>query len=120
MTTENYTILDTLVAARELLTPRYAWTQWTSATDKSGRACRVNDPDAVAWCLSGAIERVGGTNSMLGNPTIVDRTISQLESTPTVGGRHLPSYNDDGRRTHASVLRLLDTTIDNLRKAPTT
>jgi hypothetical protein len=46
----------------ELLDTPDKWTQWWFARDKGGRAVEANDPEAVCYCLMGAVKRCYGDN----------------------------------------------------------
>lgn len=51
--------VETLKEARRLLGEgRHRWTKGALSRTASGDACMVNSPEAVSFCLSGAIQQV--------------------------------------------------------------
>jgi hypothetical protein len=47
--------MNRIKQARELLAQPGKWTQGRNARDADGDAARVNDPEAVCFCLQGAL-----------------------------------------------------------------
>jgi hypothetical protein len=95
------TTLETLKAARELITPKRAWTTGTLAkTSPEGKRVDYFSVDAKCWCSSGAIMRVNpqfnGWNYLL-----------DAMKTSTI-----PIFNDT--HTHAEVLAAFDEAIARL------
>jgi len=50
-------ILEVLRDARESISDPARWTQCVDARTETGKAVRFDDPDAVRWCLMGAVWR---------------------------------------------------------------
>src|ERR1017187_4999766 len=53
-------IVDTLPAARDIVAE--SWCQHAPAQTASGRGVLANHPDAVSWCMAGAIEKATGND----------------------------------------------------------
>ena len=79
-----------------------AWCKGAGARDAAGEPVPADSPDAVAWCLAGAVARVGGgkaaerrllhvLRTQMGRPALVE----------------LPQFNDGRFTEHADVLELL-------------
>lgn len=98
------TVKQTLLAARELLTPEGAWTQGSYARDASGRRTGCWEPNAVCWCLEGAIKRVSNT----------DEEYSEALSLLAHEVRLVHRWNDHPDRKPQDVLQLLDNLISRL------
>lgn len=56
------TTLETLKAARKLITPPRKWTKGSMAKAADRRKVNAGSPRAVCWCSIGAILRVNPTN----------------------------------------------------------
>jgi hypothetical protein len=86
------------------------WTQGYDARYSDGRGCDPSDPEAVSFCLVGA---VWAGRTLLGQPYPLLRCLmDHIELT-------LPDpaflWNDDPRRTKEEVLAVFDSVIDELR-----
>ena len=55
---------ENLKAMRELLATPDRWTRSFEARDSNGIECMYCDPDAVCWCLSGAMLKVISFNNI--------------------------------------------------------
>ena len=53
------TVLEVLMNAKELIRDRDNWTQGTMARDKNGKGVLAYSPDAVCFCVTGALTRCG-------------------------------------------------------------
>ena len=93
------TLNDTLNGVR--LRIARGWTQRTYALDESSRPVPSTSPDAVRWCLAGALFAVCA---------LEDGDYRQAEErlAPFVLGQSLSAWNDAPGRTQADVLGLLD------------
>ena len=96
---------DILKAARELLTPKGAWTQWDYARDKNGMSVPSSQDEAKCFCLLGAILRVSRESGCLVGLTKVEAKLSK------VVGNYI-DWNDAPGRTQQEVLDLLDKVIE--------
>ena len=91
---------DILRAARKLIEKPEAWTQRVFARDIRGKPTDARSKDAVCWCMTGAVIRVGGDHH--------GPELSFLRK--AVKG--IPEqYNDDSLRSHAQVLKRFDRAI---------
>lgn len=106
------TVHDTLTRARALIAQPETWTQNAYARDSDGTPIVSNSPDAVCWCLTGAIYRVITPGSYLGNPDYLAATDALSDALPAhVTSEDLTVWNDTPRRTHQQILNLLDRAI---------
>lgn len=72
------------------------WCQGTNAKDSLGWFCVPSDPDAIGWCLSGAI-----LAAYPNDPVKREKVCNQL---PIVA---LVTWNDEPGRLQAEVVELL-------------
>lgn len=95
------TTLETLKAARSLITPARSWIKGTLAkTSPKGKRTNYFSSDAKCWCASGAIMRV--------NPQFTGWSVlTSVMKTSTI-----PIFNDT--RTHSEVLAAFDEAIARL------
>lgn len=105
-TQEHLTPADVLNAAADLLEKPGAWTQGAASRDMFGNVGEEGDellPDAVCWCLAGAVEHVGGNWS---RPYTT--AIRAALGLPMVGiGAQIAEWNDRPGRTQAEVVAKL-------------
>ena len=93
-------IVDTLLAARDIVAD--GWCQKAPARTTDGRGVLANDPDAAAWCMAGAIEKVTGNDHV----TDAHRFVYQyLADEKHIG---LFGFNDTEGRTKWQVVGMLD------------
>jgi hypothetical protein len=96
------TVLETLEAARKLITPEDAWIQGKMACDAAGNICSDVSPQAVQFCSMGAIENAAGDSSSAFRETlyaVMDKAC----------GMRYEAFNDT--HTHAEVLAAFDVAI---------
>ena len=103
------TPLETLKAARDLISDPARWTKNLFARDKSGKYVNPQSKEAVCFCSLGAIERFAG-RKMLGEfEKHLDDVCKRLFGTNVI------SFNDT--HVHAEVLALFDAAIAELEGA---
>jgi hypothetical protein len=109
--TTTLTPLETLRAARQLITPPERWTTRTLARDAEGNSVRDTDPDATCWCAVGAIRHVLGLDDNLPIPDAVWDPIDRV-----VRARRKSSIAtiNDYQGGHPAVLDVFDTAIAEL------
>lgn len=103
--------LDILTKAREKLTR--GWCQQRHAQLSDGDCTFSEDPEAVAWCISGAVMAAGGLVFGSAHNLISDSLAPDGEN-----GEYRPSvthWNDQIGRTQADVLELMDRVIAKVR-----
>jgi len=96
------TPLETLKAARHLISDPAKWTQGTIARDWTGKQTTADSIDAFCWCAVGALEKVGSNAG----------PFRALRWAMPSGYRSIVSFNDS--HTHAEVLALFDKAIGTL------
>lgn len=96
--------LETLKAARERISVPEHWTQGHYARNAAGTMESMTSSKAVCWCAEGSILMVDS-----GHCGAALRALGSV-----VGTSHIPTFNDDARRTHAEVLAAFDEAIRRL------
>lgn len=92
-----------LLRAAELLDKPGAWTQEVPARDRFGVPCGANSPNAVQFCVLGALDRSllspwrDGCNDILRAEKLLFRVV----------GSHVAFWNDRHVRTQAEVVAAL-------------
>jgi len=109
-TQEHKTHADILTAAADLLEKPGAWTQGCFARDQSGKPSAPRDPDAVCYCMAGAIYSIVGTNSR--GDALIDVLSTRARRQ---GFRHIAHWNDKENRTQAEVVSALRAAADLAR-----
>lgn len=99
--------LETLKAARKLITPRRAWIKNALAETRAGHDVDPWLPEACRWCSAGAIVAVCGGFSRAHHDAI-DLLEAHI-------GEYIGVWND--RRTHKQVLAAFDEAIARLSDA---
>lgn len=102
------TPLETLKAARDLISDPARWTQKTQARDRHGRNVDFLNDDAVCWCTLGAIAKADF--DLWGKQSDADKVLRRLVPRGLVG-----QFNDT--HTHAEVIALFDAAIAELEGA---
>jgi hypothetical protein len=114
--------LNYLKKTKELIASEVNWTKQVEARDERGRQVLATSPDAVCFCLMGALRRISykdcGVIPRPPYPSFVAYydTIAALNkclpSDPKRPNETIVSFNDS--HTHADVISLLDSTIAGL------
>lgn len=86
-----------------LLSDENRWTRGKYARNKEGVGVPPESEEAVCWCLTGAIERIGQT------PNERTQLFIQL-SVPLTGITNLQYFNDNC--THQELLQLIKEVIE--------
>lgn len=95
------TSLQTLIAARELISEESRWTQGQYARDSAGHGSSPMSKTAVCFCSEGAILRVTREPN---DVVLADRLLRKATGEPTY------VFNDT--RTHTEVLAAFDRAIE--------
>lgn len=97
-------IHDILERAADLIEPEGAWTQGDTARDENGVALGIGtEPQAVCWCILGAIAKVSGMGWS-------DASQFIAKMYPDDPGADIPgvaSWNDAPERTQVEVVAKL-------------
>jgi hypothetical protein len=101
------TVLETLEAARKLITDPAKWTQKTSARNIANRKVAANGPMAVKWCSYGAID------ACCPDQLLAARTVATLGR--AMNAFLIGEWNDS--HTHAEVLAAFDEAIAKQKEA---
>lgn len=94
------TLIDRLVRIRDLLHVESRWTKGWFARDAEGNDVLTNSPNAVCFCLSGAVSKTSPDGKIEVVETFLN---SQL---PNPNYDTIPDFNDDNE--HADILAFLD------------
>lgn len=84
---------------KDLLTYESNWVKGVYAKTAEGRNASYCDPDAIRFCLLGAINRC---YPPLGKREVVNRVVDQLS------GRAIAEWNDDQSTTFTDVRNLVE------------
>lgn len=90
----------------ELFADPKRWTKSSMGRDLHGQMCASGDPDAVCWCLAGAIFKVYGTHSSKGDSAFC-RVAAVLKQNG-IGRTEILNWNDRPERTHDEVLKVCE------------
>jgi len=104
------TVLELLVAARELIGVREHWCQNALAVTKLGRRTAAQSPAAVSWCAIGALHKLADARHLTERSEakqLLDDEADRLACVPMV------IINDEGN--YARVLHLYDLAIARAR-----
>ena len=107
------TPLETLKAARQLITDPAKWTQGELARDAEGNVSYVGSESATCWCLMGAIFHVVRADK----PTAADARRSHSDAALellSAANRKKSVVRFNDTHTHAEVLALFDAAIAEL------
>lgn len=96
------TTTEAIEAVSALLARPEAWCQGWEARDAAGQPVPAESPEACAWCLLGAIARVGGDEAVEERLLHILRT--EFDRPALV---ELSQFNDGCFTEHADVLALL-------------
>lgn len=91
---------------RELFTDESKWTQHTRARDVNGRGVDENSPDAVCWCLTGAISHCYNPRDTIDSYVLESTIARKVEE--ALNGRILVVWNDNQDRTFKEVKALVE------------
>ena len=103
MTADTQSAAQVLRAARELLSDPARWTKGAWAEDGAGMEVSPVSPNAVCWCVEGALMRVSGVE-------VVTAVGFALEALANVVG-DIAWYNDAATTQFSDILTALDRAI---------
>jgi hypothetical protein len=103
------TPLETLKAARQLISDPAKWTQGEFARDGDGDAVPVLNPRAHCFCALGAIEKTLGNGAWTESNNAISRVCSRKFD------QEVGHFNDT--HTHPEVLALFDAAIAELEQS---
>ena len=89
---ETTKVAEVLKGAAELY-ERFGWTKNQLACDENGKRCRVKDPQAVAFCALGAIQRYLIDNKLTETTPSYDYVV-KIAETVCRSDRVLSRFND--------------------------
>ena len=112
----TYTTIDTLKAARAVLTSPENWTKGCYARDAAGDACKPYSPNAVKWCAIGACAAVSRQSVYSCKLEMVtDELIKCMPNKPDEPGQgDIADWQDAPETTHEQMLAMFDCAITNL------
>lgn len=98
-------LLETLRYGRALISSPERWTQHESARDAKGNYVFPVQDNAVCWCSTGVLDKIGGSCRI--------DAIEELSTTSfKVANTEIVKYNDT--HSHTEVLAVWDATIKRL------
>lgn len=99
---------EVLLAAADLLEQPGAWTQCSNARNRYGNAVPSNSPEAVGWCLLGAICKVSDTLAVRDRAyAMVGLYMDKHNYIGYIGSFSTVDYNDHPDRMQAEVVAVL-------------
>lgn len=114
------TKLEALLDIRNTLRDPKNWTTGFFARDKEGHGTQPYDPEAVCWCLEGAMKKaVYETEDGIGEVSKYSLYIKvkyTLKNHIPKNNLILASFNDDAVTKHEDVLAIIDQAIFNTIK----
>lgn len=87
---------------KALLSSPDRWTRGCLARDSEGEPTNLFGPDAVCWCLVGAIRKV--------EPDLIKNLFAVRKLKALLGGREVVDFNDSN--DYDAVMKLLDQAIE--------
>jgi len=93
------------MTVKELLSDPKSWTQFPAAQDKNGSPVFTDDPTAVCWCLSGAVQKVYGPEIEI---PIYDKIRAAIRKFHPMLIDNVVFFNDDPNTTHEMVMQVLE------------
>lgn len=84
---------------KKLLNSPYKWTKGADARTKDGHPVVQSDPDAVCWCITGAITHCYGPDS---RETIFDMVRFKIQRLTVF------AWNDRNERTFDDIVELME------------
>lgn len=96
---DSIQVYGALTAMELLLTPTGRWIKGEEARSTNGRTTPPTSPTAVQFCLLGAVKRIDGKYE--------SQVVKALRGALPKNYSHIPSFNDDVKRTHAQVIALI-------------
>ena len=105
------TPLETLKAARELISDESAWCRRAFARNSKGDSVRSNAPDAVQFCVKGAIYNVHDVEELTEQSLPAVAVIEDLSALTKLLHNMWDCGYYNNARSHGEVLELLDTAI---------
>lgn len=106
--------------AQALISIPSHWTKGKSARDGRSVGVNVKDPNAVAFCATGAVERVCDTKTPEGRLLREDCFKMLKECVKETSGLadDIPYYNDRPGRTHSDVMGLFSCAVNKAGDLP--
>ena len=107
------TVTEILIEARELISDPERWTQGVYARDAQGIFTDWDSPEAVSWCVTGAIAKVVRSvqESKGDYNALVMSALDKLRC--AIGHDGVTAFND--AHNHAEVLAAFDKAIEASR-----
>jgi hypothetical protein len=109
------TATEILESARALVSPPGTWIQKDIAKDAAGDGISAFNPDAVCFCMMGAIHRAAFDKGIKRfDPARADAIHALKFVVQGEGFSSIPDFNDAKKRTQREVLQAFDTAIATL------
>ena len=105
--------IDVLKMARDLIQEPGAWVKGSHAQDDRGEEIAPEEPDAVCFCLEGAIIRA---LTELGESAESSELLEMDAELMGDDGEYMTMWQDRAERTHDEVLARVDATLERLER----
>ena len=109
--------IDVLKIARGFIQEPDAWVQECHAWNHIGEETDPTDPDAVCFCLEGAIMRAMTELSpvIASEPSFMSELV-EIDAEVMGSDGNICEWNDSPKRTHDEVLARVDATLERLER----
>ena len=104
---------EIILRVKDLIKDEDAWVQKKYASNEAGEFLAAGDlPSATKWCLAGAVEKVCGCGTHVGDVVGKQKARIALEEALPPLKRSLEEFNDT--HTHEEVVEVLDRCLASL------
>lgn len=111
-------VIELLEHARELLSEPARWTQNALARTAENEVANGYDPNAICWCLYGALQHAAGVSDVIAAETYIAEQLDALGwERSEFDDDTITNWNDDPERIHQDVLTLLDECIVHAKES---
>ena len=101
--------LEVLIAARDTIKDPRNWCKYYGAKNDRGDACHPKSPDAIKFCMSGAVTNVvNKLNPMFESTRMTIHTLRDV--VPCI-----EDFNDDDKTLHEDVINVFDIVIEKMK-----
>ena len=91
-----------IMTVKELLSDPKRWTKHANARDSNGQDCNLRSPEAVCWCITGAMSKVRNESYEAMYHKVMKAIIKLFD------GNGIVAFNDDPNTTHEMVMQVLE------------
>ena len=109
-------VSEVLEKAKSLIVDPRNWTQGALARyTPNSLACSVSEPNAKCFCSAGAVRRAGNILGSTKDSGLLPEVQDAFELLGGVAGVPIVLFNDSLRTTHADVMGVFDSAIEQAK-----